>query len=107
MEKLIEPPQPTEDSLLALVAKDIVFPNGRVMRVEISQWHWDLIAFIELWNDYYEREAGVLYEFHLKAKQLPDKRFSNAVMGVLRDKYNAWLEEVPTGGKLQFVDPRQ
>ncbi|MCR6734311.1 MAG: hypothetical protein NVV83_09590 [Afipia sp.] len=105
-EKLVFAPRPSEEKLLNIITKEISFPNGRVSRIAISEWHWEMIAFVELWNDHYKREHGMLYEFHKQRPHITDETFSRAIMLLLRDDYNGWLDDTPEGEDPSFDDPR-
>lgn len=106
MDKIIEPPAPTEEKLLSMVTRDVIFPNGRSMTMAMSQWHWEMVAFVDIWNDHYSREQGILWEFLQQKNNVTDTFFAEAVMAILRDDYNEWLAATPSGKPIRFVDPR-
>ena len=105
MPRLVTPPEPTEEKLLKIIARDVTFPNGRAMRVAISQWHWEMLDFIAIWDAYYRREAGMLYEFCKQKPNITSERFSNAVMSILRKDYNDWRADTPPGEPITFEAP--
>lgn len=106
MEKLVYVPKPTEEKILNIITKEVSFPNGRVMRLSISEWHWEMLDFISIWDAYYKREHGILYEFHKAKPHLTNERFSNALMLLLRDDYNQWEADTPEGEEPSLFDPR-
>jgi hypothetical protein len=106
MEKLVKPPKPDEISLTTMVTKDVAFPNGRTVRYKMSQWHWDMISFADIWNEYYGRENGMLYEFYKKIPNSTDEQLSHATMTSLRDQYNSILADTIEGEEPEFFDPR-
>jgi hypothetical protein len=90
-----------------LIAREIALPNGRVLCMTMSQWHWEMVTFLELWDEHYGRTHGLIYEFFRMLPNTTDRKFANAVMGVLRDDYNQWLAEFPPGEEPAFPDPRR
>lgn len=106
MERFVTPPKPTEETLTEIVSRDVPFPNGRTLRLAMSAWHWQMIEFLELWNEHYNREHGILYEFYNALPNVTDQRFSKSLMLLLRDDYNEWLANA-ADGEPKFPDPRR
>ena len=107
VEKFVYPPKPTEESLTEIITREITFPNGRTVRWRMSRWHWEMIAFIELWNEYYKREHSYLYECFKRIPNSTDEVLSNGMMMTLRDGYKALLDETAPGEEPAYPDPRQ
>ena len=100
----VSPPVPNEDTLTTIVARDVALPNGRVLHMRMSEWHWAMVEFLELWNEYYRREAGLIYEFHKNLPNVSDEHFSNVIMTILRDDYEDVVARQRAGE--QILDPR-
>jgi hypothetical protein len=107
MKPVVRPPRPSEETLTELVTRDVALPNGRVLRLTMSRWHWEMIEFIDIWNEYYGREpGGIIYQFYKACPNIPDSRFAKAAMSLLRDDYNEWTAGLPPGEDPVFDDPR-
>ncbi|MBN9050366.1 MAG: hypothetical protein J0H78_12945 [Rhizobiales bacterium] len=107
MEKKVRLPEPTEDKLTNLIIREVPLPNGRILKLQMSEWHWEMLAFEEVWNDVYGREYGLIYEFYKMAPNTKDRVLSDAMMSVLRDDYNEYLAKFAPGEEPEYDDPRQ
>lgn len=110
MEK-VSPPTPTEQTLTNLVTRHVKFPNGMELRLTLSEWTWEVIAFLDQWRIQLNYEQGILYEwfkllpFESVGGFTPERSFANTVMGYVRDTYNEWLQDEEPGAAPTFTLP--
>jgi hypothetical protein len=103
----VKPPEPTEAAITSIATREVVFPNGRTVKLSLSDWHWEMIAFYDLWNVEYGREQGILYEWVKLRSNIPDRMLGDAIMLLIREQYDGWVKALPAGHELVFPAPRK
>jgi hypothetical protein len=103
-------PEPTEDSVMAFEPRTVALPNGVVLNLRLCRWHWQMIAFFDLWNDYYAREDGIVYEWFKATVATPslgsfEREFSDTIMIHLRDIYEEAHRDLAPGERKPFEPP--
>lgn len=97
-------PKPTDVTLEQRTERRLEFPDGRIMNVTMSVWHWQLADFLDQWSVDRGYEHSVYYEWLKRRPNTADTDYGNGVMLLLREKYNKWLEDYgPEGPK--FLPP--
>ncbi len=110
-ERTLIPPKPTEEGLTNRITEVVSFPDGQSISLSLGEWHWQFIAFLDVWKGHCGYEQGILYEWHkLKTRKslgrFGDKRmFEDMVLFVIRDSYEEWLEGMKPGEEPSFVLP--
>ncbi len=83
-------PDPTEETLTRIVIKEVDFPNGRTMKVRMSEWHWAMVEFFDRFKVRKGWEHGILYEWYKASPNCTDADFSDSIMLLIRDNYNQY-----------------
>lgn len=100
----VKPPTPDEKNLTVMVERTVAFP-GRVMTFAMSEWHWEMVEFLALWNEQYQRDS-ILHDYFKVFPDRPEKEFADLSMLALRDLYNVWTKDLAPGEVPEFTDPR-
>ena len=104
--RFVYPPIPTEEGLTTLVRRDVLLKStGRVFRLELGQWHWDMLEFHNLWNEKYNREQGFVEEMCKRGQHAEDRIVSAGIMMGLRKDYAEWTKKLPEGERPRFIHP--
>jgi hypothetical protein len=97
---IVEAPYPHEEKLLIMETKKLTFANDRAIDIRMSQWHWQMLEFLDQGDDYAQ---GHLKEW-VEIRPDKDDRFqSDLAMMILRDDYELYRR---TRFREAYADPK-
>lgn len=94
--------QPTEASLTRIETRTLIFPNGRLIKVCMSQWHWHYVAWYDLQNKCQDTSKGILWSFGHDMNDISDSDYSAVAMEALRiifDEHHSKFAQPPSAPK--------
>jgi hypothetical protein len=87
MEDEWRPPDPTEETLTNMITRVLEFPDGCVVSMKMSEWHWQMVAFYDKFKEQTGYLHGIVYQWHTRCPDSDDDIFSKAMMLNIRDDY--------------------